>query len=65
MTSPAYLKRVSETYTTINGYSYVNGISFKIDAIDSEVVKFYKTDTSRDYTYPIVNNNSIVTFSYR
>ena len=63
MTSPAYLRRLSETYTTINGFSYVNSISFKVDAIDSEVVKFYKVNATLDYTYPFVNNQSIIEFN--
>ena len=64
MNSPAYLKRVSETFTTINGNSYVNSISFKMDAIDSEVVKFYKVNATQDYTYPITNDESIIAFTY-
>ena len=62
MTSPAYLKKTNETLTTINNYQYVNSITFKIDAISSEVVKFYKVDTSQNYTYPITNPTSIITF---
>ena len=62
MTSPAYLKKINETLTTINNYQYVNSITFKIDAISSEVVKFYKVDTSQNYTYPITNPTSIITF---
>lgn len=65
MTSPAYLKRLAETYTIINGFSYVNSITFKIDAIDSEVVKFYKVNANLDYTYPFVNSQSIIEFNYR
>lgn len=65
MTSPAYLKRLNETYTIINGFSYVNSISFKMDAIDSEVVKFYKVNAALDYTYPFVNSQSIIDFNYR
>ena len=63
MTSSAYLKREKETFMTIDGHSYVSSISFKVDAISSEVVKFYKANTNIDYTYPIVNSNSIITFS--
>ncbi len=63
MTSPAYLKKTNETYTTINNNQYVNSITFKVDAISSEVVKFYKNDTKKDYTYPIVNQTSIIEFT--
>ncbi len=64
MTSSAYLKSTNITTTTINNYEYVNQISFKIDALSSEVVNFYKKDTSKDYTYPFTNNNSIINVSY-
>ena len=64
MISPAYLKRVSETFITINDYSYVNSITFKMDAIDSEVIKFYKVNATKDYTYPITNDESIIAFTY-
>lgn len=63
MTSSAYLKKESETYTTIDGNNYVNSITFKVDAISSEVVKFYKSDTTNDYTYPITNSTSIISFT--
>ena len=46
------------------GYEYINSISFRIDLEASEVVKFYKANTKEDYTYPIVNQTSIVEFSY-
>ena len=63
MTSPAYLKKTNETYTTINNNQYVNSITFKVDAISSEVVKFYKNDTKKNYTYPIINQTSIIEFT--
>ena len=46
------------------GYDYVNDITFGIDALSSNTIKFYKVDDSKDYTYPIVNNNSIVDVSF-
>ena len=45
-------------------YDYVNDITFGIDALSSNTIKFYKVDDSKDYTYPIVNNNSIVDVSF-
>ena len=44
-------------------YDYVNGIIIEIDAISSADIKFYKKDTTNDYTYPFVNENSIVEIS--
>lgn len=64
MTNTAYLNAESYTTTEINGYSYVNSISFRIALESSEVVKFYKASTNMDYTYPIVNETSIVNFAY-
>lgn len=64
MTSPAYLKAISTDEETINNYNYINKLSFKMDALSSESVKIYKRNVSEDYTYPLVNNNPVVIFSY-
>lgn len=64
MTSEAYQEAVSSTTQVIGGYNYVNSVSFKIDALSSKMVKFYKIDTTQNYTYPITNNSSIITVSY-
>lgn len=50
------------TYTTtrINGTDYLNSLTFNIEPISTMAIKFYKIETSKNYTYPIVNNNSIV-----
>ena len=62
MTNDLYLNRIpgSEELETINGYQYVKKFSFKIDASSSSSLLFYKDDITNDYTYPIVNNTSIV-----
>ena len=64
MTNTAYLN--AETYTTIqiNNHSYVNSRSFRIALESSETVRFYKANANADYTYPIVNETSIVNFAY-
>lgn len=65
MTSHAYLNRYTIGTTTMDdGYEYVNDIIFGIDALSSYIVKFYKVDDSIDYTYPLVNDSSIVTVSF-
>ena len=64
MTSEAYQEAVNITTQVINGYNYVNSISFKIDALSSKMIKYYKIDTTQNYTYPIVNNSSIIGVSY-
>lgn len=46
-----------------NGYDYIDQISFKVDAEESKVVKFYKIDASQNYTYPQGASTSIVSVS--
>lgn len=60
MTSNAYLNSKTSSTTKINDYDYINGISFYIDAISSEYIRFYKTDISKNYKYPNDNNESII-----
>lgn len=52
MTNNAYLNAINTSTTQINNYEYINKISFKIEALSSFMVKFYKSDTTLDYTYP-------------
>jgi len=47
----------------INGISYISGIKFKVDALSSEAIRFYKKNPNKNYTYPIVNPNSIITLT--
>ncbi len=55
---------INQTTTTIGGFDYINGLSFKIEPISSVIVRFYKKDSQQNYTYPIVNPTSIVTVTY-
>ena len=52
------------TTTNIDGFDYINSITFKMEPESSEVVKFYKADTTKNYTYPINNNTSIITVEF-
>lgn len=61
MTNKNYLNATNITTTTINGSSYINGITFNMEPISSAVVRFYKANSSADYTYPITNSTSIIT----
>lgn len=63
MTNEAYLQAISTTQTSVDGFNYINSLTFKVDAISSARVRFYKMDTNNNYTYPYVNDNSIVDFS--
>ena len=62
MTDDAYINRLSTDYeeTTIDGYKWVSKFSFKINASSSNTILFYKDDVKKDYTFPVVNNKSII-----
>ena len=64
MTNEAFLRAVRTTNTTLSdGYDYINSVTFRTDAISSTSVRFYKLNTANNYTYPFVNNTSIITFA--
>ena len=62
ITDNTYLEKKPNSLTTtqINSYDYVNGYQFSMEANSNEKIIFYKKDTNQNYTYPIVNNNSII-----
>lgn len=64
MTDLTYSNRENNSQTTqvINSHNYVNGFTFKMEAASSSKIIFYKTDTTKDYTYPS-NNNSVIDVS--
>lgn len=64
MTSQAYMDAVSVSVVNIDGYDYVQSLSFKMDALASQLIKFYKVDATKDYTYPIINVDSVIDFDY-
>lgn len=62
LTNSEYNNLSSEEKKNVSGpYSYVNGFKVNIDAISSADVMFYKVNKKIDYTYPYVNDESIVT----
>lgn len=64
MTNTNYLKNTGTTTTTLDdGFVYVNQLKFEMGAESSTSVRFYKIDVGQNYTYPIVNDTSIVTFT--
>lgn len=63
MTNTNYLNAISTTTVSIDGSNYINGMTFKVDPISSAVVRFYKIDINKDYTYPIINSKSIIEVS--
>ena len=50
-------------YTTVNGVSYISELTFKVDSQSSTEIRFYKKDVTQNYTYPLVNQSSIITFA--
>ena len=62
MTNSLFINRLSSNYLeeTINGSQYVKKFSFKIGPSSSNSIIFYKNDLTQNYTYPIVNNTSII-----
>lgn len=52
MTDENFLRAITNTTTIKNGYNYINSISFKVEAITSTRVRFYKIDPSGNYSYP-------------
>ena len=64
VTNSAYSDATNITTTNIDGKTYINGFTIKIDAISSREFRFYKVDVNKDYTYPNDNNDkSIITVS--
>lgn len=60
ITNENYQKATNITTTVIDQKSYINSITLPIDAISSADIRFYKKDTSQDYTYPNSNSESVV-----
>ena len=62
-TTSDIMKTATFSTTRYNNIDYISSITFKVDVMTSMDIRFYKRDTSQNYTYPIVNNNSVITFS--
>ena len=62
ITSSIFAKSVTNDIT-ISGTSYVNEMTFPMDALSSIEVRFYKKNHTLDYTYPFENNTSVINFT--
>lgn len=60
MTNSSYLHNLSVETTNISSHNYVSKYTFKIEATSSQKILFYKYNIGQNYTYPIVNNNSVI-----
>ena len=50
----------SEKIEKIDDYDYIKGFTFDVSANSSQKIIFYKVDPSNNYSYPIVNDESII-----
>lgn len=64
-TDKNYLKAVDEDYRSLDGYTYLDTITIEVDALSSKNIRFYKKDKTKDYTYPIVNDKSVITVNIK
>lgn len=62
MTNQEYIKGFDIVTEQIDGSNYIKSFKFKIDAISSANIKFYKVDINNDYTYQ-GNGESIIIVS--
>ncbi len=56
LTDNVYIDNISYQTTSINGYNYINSITFDVPAIYNEQINFYKKNVSMNYN---LNNSSI------
>ena len=61
-TTSDIMKHATYDTTVYDGVDYINEIEFNVEPLTSIEVRFYKRDSSENYTYPIINNTSVVTF---
>ena len=59
-TNENYQKATNIITKMIDGKNYIKSITLPIDAISSADIRFYKLDSSKNYTYPNSNNKSVV-----
>ena len=57
------MKNATYSVTQYDGVDYISSITFPMDVLTSEDIRFYKRNKSNNYTYPIVTQTPIITFS--
>ena len=62
-TTSDIMKNASYTTSLYDGIDYISSITFKVDVLSSTEIRFYKRNSSANYTYPITNQTPIVTFT--
>ena len=51
------------TNTRVDGINFISRIKFNVESASSTSIRFYKKDRYVDYTYPYVNDTSIISFN--
>ncbi len=62
-TTSDILKKSTTQTTAYQGVNYISSITFPVDVMTSEEIRFYKINSSNNYTYPIVNSTPIISFT--
>lgn len=62
-TTSDIMKNATFTTSLYNGINYISTITFNVDVMTSMDIRFYKWDSSQNYTYPITTNTPIISFS--
>ena len=62
-TTSDIMKNATFTTSLYNGINYISTITFNVDVMTSMDIRFYKRDSSQNYTYPITTQTPIITFS--
>lgn len=65
MTSNFRLNSTATTTQLINGYDYINSVTSQVKSLETKTVRFYKIDSSQDYTFQAGDTGTpIVTLTY-
>lgn len=63
-TTSSILKNTTNiNHTNVDGVNYISSVTFPIDILSSNEVRFYKNDVSQNYTYPFETSSPIISFS--
>ena len=63
MTDRFYLNATSNASQQINSYTYLNSITSFVDSLSTTSVKFYKVDSTQNYSYTGGSGTPIITLS--
>ena len=62
-TTSDILKKSTYQTTNVGGVAYISSITFPIDVMTSEEIRFYKINSSNNYTYPVVTSTPVISFT--